>query len=323
MTSSEDMNSLAFKVISSFINSLSEVFGQDDMGVLLYNHLLSKTTKEHVVSIEKNVLLFRDFCVTNRDAIADRNIDAFKVEMIEYSEKVKFNIKDIFGLADEHTTKIIWTHLLTISAVVDPTGKAKSILKAKHDTSEGDFISGFLDKVEKNVDVNASPMEAINRMMSSGLLGNLIGDIGNGVSDGSLDMEKLMGSAQDIVTNLTGKDIDFKKMMNDAEGGAQPDISKIMGDILGSDSSEFGEISKMIGGLMSGGDGGAPPDLAKMMSGLMSGGDGGAPPDLAKMMSGLMSGGDGGAPPDLAKIMGELSSQDVDNTVSKSESPNP
>ena len=268
----EDMNGLAFKVISSFINSLSHVFGHEDMGVLLYSHLLSKITKEHVGAIDKNVTVFRDFCVTNRDAIADQNIDDFKMEMVEYSDKVKFNIKDIFGLADVQTTKVIWTHLLTISAVVDPTGKAKSILKSRHDTKEGNFISGFLDKVEGSVNPNASPMEALSGMMSSGLLGNLIGDIGNGINDGTLDMEKLMGSAQDIVSNMTGKDVDFKKVINDNSGdGSSPDIAKIMGDILGGDSGEFGDIAKMMSGLMGGGaEGGAPPDLAKIMGDLSS-----------------------------------------------------
>ena len=282
MTVTEDLNRTAFKVISSFINSLADVFGEDDMGVLLYAHLLSKTTDKHVVAIEKNINIFRDFCIANRSGIADKSLDGFTVDVIEYSEKVKFNIKDIFKLADAQTTRVLWIHLLTISAVVDPTGNAKSILKSRHATKEGEFISGFLDKVEKNVDPNSNPIDAITRLMSSGLLGNLITEIGGGMKEGTLDMDKLMGSAQDIVSNLTGKEVDFKKIIEGSiEDGSPPDIAKVMSDVLGDD---FGDAAKK---MMGGGADGAPPDLSKMMSSLMGGGADGAPPDLAKMMGAL------------------------------------
>ena len=51
--------------------------------------------------------------------------------VLEYSDKVFINFSDIFKESDAETSNVIWNHLLTISALVDPSSKAKEILKNK------------------------------------------------------------------------------------------------------------------------------------------------------------------------------------------------
>jgi hypothetical protein len=313
MTTPENQTTMAFKAISGFINSLSDMFGEENMGLLLYNHLLSKTKQEHTSSIEKHINIFRKFCISNRDAIMTEKIEDIEDGIISYSEKVQFDLKHVFSKSDKATQNILWRHILTISALVDPTGKAKQILKDKKDAgNETNFLSGFLDKIESSVNPDANPLEALGSVMSSGVLNDLIGEVGNGMKDGSLDMEKLVGSAQDIVSGMTGKDIDFKKVMEplskdmDENPGKPPDFAKMMSGILGPESGEIGE---MMNSILSGGKDGEPPDFAKMMSGMMGGAQGGDAPDFAKMMSGMMGGAQGGDAPDFAKMMSGMMEQ--------------
>jgi hypothetical protein len=92
-----------------------------------------------------------------------------------------------------------------------------------------------------------------------------------GMTDGSIDIGKLLGAVQGMVGSIgeASRDQDV--------GGAAPDIGSMI-------SSMMGEFSS--------GEGGAPPDLAAMIGGLMGnlnkGGDDTSPPDLAAMMGGLM-----------------------------------
>jgi hypothetical protein len=241
---------------------------------------------------------------------------------IEYSEKVTINIKSIFSVADADVKKVLWRHLLTISAIVDPTGKAKQILLSTKDSGkEGQFISNILDKIETSVDPNSNPMDAVQSIMSSGVFTDLMSGMGSGLQDGSLDIGKLMSSVQGMVSGMEGsgggKTPDIGNMMGKMMGGqgegAPPDIGKMMGAMMGGQGDGAPpDIAKMMGAMMGGQGDGAPPDIAKMMGAMMGGQGDGAPPDIAKMMGKMMEGlgGTNGSPPDLSKIIGSMNIPD-------------
>jgi hypothetical protein len=283
--STNTTNIIAFKAISSFINDLSSVFGDEQRSLKLYAHLISKTTEEHELAIAKHTQTFFEFCVSNRTQIEEKDKN-LKTDIIHYSDKVNINMSEIFNKADKSTTKIIWKHLLTISAIVDTTGQARKILKEIGD-GESDFLSGIIEKLEEQVEPNTDPMTAISSIMSSGVFSELIGGMGSGLSDGSLNIEKLMGSVQKIVSKNdgpSGGDMSALTKGGSSIGDDQPDIAKMLGPIMN---------------MMNGGGDGAPPDMAAMMGpimNMMNGGGDGAPPDMAKMMSSLMSQGGDGAP---------------------------
>lgn len=204
---SSDYNLLTFKAISNFILELAEIFSNDSHSLKLYSRLLKKTTLSHENAIKKHIDAFREFCFKNRDAITTKNSKLFVVSKVEYSDKVFIEFEPIFKESDTETANVIWKHLLTISALVDPAGKAKEILKNSKDSKEANFLSDLLNKVETNVNPNSNPLEAVSSIMSSGIFTDLISGMNNGIQDGSLDLGKLMGTVQQMCTSIGGVDM--------------------------------------------------------------------------------------------------------------------
>jgi hypothetical protein len=198
---------LPFKAIHGFIMSLNEEFGTVNKPLRLYARLIEQTTFSHEVPIRKHVQGFTQFCVENREAIYTKDASALKEPMIRYSDRVYLNLSELFSLADNDQRKVMWQHLLTISALVDTTGRAKQILKESASTtaSEANFLSDIIEKVEKNVKVDQSsnPFEAIGQIMNSGIFSELIGSMNDKVNSGQLDLGKMMGVVQSMVSTMS------------------------------------------------------------------------------------------------------------------------
>ena len=211
MINSSDCNLITFKAISTFINELAEIFAADHHPLKLYAHLINKTTIAHESAIKKHIDAFREFCLKNRDALTSKNYKKLTKNTVEYSSKVYVDFSVILSKADLDTKNVIWNHLLTISALVDPAGKAKEILK-QESGKEADIIN----KVEDNIDPNnTNPMEAVSSIISSGIFTDLISGMNSGMKDGSLDLGKLMGTVQKMCSSLG----DMKKGGGAAGGG--------------------------------------------------------------------------------------------------------
>ena len=178
---STDNNLVVFKAIANFTQALSEEFGKKQHSLALYCRLINKTTLAHDAPIKKHISSFTNFCISNRDAITTKDHTKIVDPIIKYSDKVFINIKHIFNLADSDTQSVIWSHLLTISALVDSSSNAKEILKSldvfknTDSAEESDFLSKLMEKIEGHIDPNATPMQAMASIMSSGILGDLIG----------------------------------------------------------------------------------------------------------------------------------------------------
>jgi hypothetical protein len=251
---STDTSLISFKAISTFINELVEVFGEEQHQLKLYARLISKTTIAHDVAIKKHVEAFRKFCTENREAFLKSDASLLSDPFIVYSDNVKIDMKEIFAKADKSTSKVIWKHLLTISAIVDPSGEARRILKESNTQgAETDFLTNIIEKIEEHVDPNANPMEAISSIMASGIFTDLIGGMGNGLQNGTLDIGKLMGTVQKMVTTLTPPSQD-----GGASGGGMPPL----------------DLQAMMKMMAPPGDGSASapqvPDLMSMLGPLMS-----------------------------------------------------
>ena len=239
-----DSSLIIFKAIANFTNCLDEVFGEEQRSLKLYAHLINKTTIAHEKPILKHIEAFRTFCKDNRDSIEEKNHETFSNDKIIYSDRVFINVKDILKVADKDSKNIIWKHILTISALVDPAGKARQVLKEtsqkNNSGTESDFLENIISKVEENVDPNANPMEAVTSIMQSGVFQELVGGMGNGLQDGSLDLGKLMGTVQNMVTNLNDK-------VGESGGEGMPEETMAMMNTMmsnlqaGVDSSEITE----------------------------------------------------------------------------------
>lgn len=245
MTSNVDTSLVTFKAISNFTTSLAEVFPKQ-RSLKLYAHLIGKTTLAHDKAIKKHIDAFTSFCVSNRSALEEKNHTNIQNGKIMYSERVFIDINGIFAESDAETMDVIWNHLLTISALVDPTGKARQILKENtvsgDSTSEAKFLENIIGKVEEHVDPNANPMEAVSSIMQSGVFTELVGGMGNGLQDGSLDLGKLMGTVQSMVTTLGNEQ---GGVGESKEGNPMEMLSGMMG-ALNEGSGSGGDMSSLM-----------------------------------------------------------------------------
>jgi len=250
------------------MNELGELFADKQHSLKLYCRLINKTTIAHEQPIQKHVDAFRTFCTTNREAILSKDSSKFIDTKVSYSPRVFVNIAIVFKDADSETSLVIWKHLLLISALVDPSGKAKEVLK-NSSGQEADFLTNIIDKVEKNIDVNANPLQAVTSIMSSGIFNDLVGGMKDGLEDGSLNIGKLMGTVQGMISTL-GEE----KRGEEKRGEEKREEEEKEGD------QTVYMINNMLGSMMGsmgnneGGDNTAPPiDIMSMMGSMMGGGD--------------------------------------------------
>jgi hypothetical protein len=271
-----DTSLVAFKAIVNFTTDLSEEFGEDFKPVKLYNHLLSKTTLAHDSAIQKHIDCFTSFIVDNRDQIASsdhKNISG----SILYSSRVYLDVKKILEKADKNSQGVIWQHLLILSAILDPTGRAKQILKEQKENQEvngeANFLNTIIDKIENNVDPNTSnPMEAVSSIMQSGVFNDLVQGMGSGLEDGSLDLNKLMGTVQNMVTKLnedsseTEQNSESVNMINTMMQNLTHQLSESNTD---DGNTQVPDLSNMLGGLNMDPQNGEP-NIANMLGPMMS-----------------------------------------------------
>jgi len=243
---SSDYNLLAFKSISDFVKQLCEIFAKKNHSLKLYEHLLNKTTLSHEKSIKKHIELFKIFCIANREAILTKNSKILVQNKVEYSTRVYIDFSNIFSDSDNETTSVIWKHLLTISALVDPAGKAKEILKNKTDSKEANFLSDIINKVETNVTPGSNPLEAMSSIMSSGVFNDLISGMNTGIQSGDLDLGKLMGTVQTMCASLSINDGD-----SEAKNNPLDMINSLVSNMQNNDNPELKDLTSILGPMLS------------------------------------------------------------------------
>ena len=285
-----DTNLITFKAIINFVNDLNSLFGEFQHSLKLYHHLITKTTFAHDKPILKHIEAFTAYCTANQEAIMNKDKNRLNQDNIQYSERVYINLHKLFfpttvrcKAMDAETEEAIWKHLIYLSARTNPNESALRLLKSvisskreskQEDRGEGksggininipgegkekDFLTNIMNKVENCIDPNASnPLQAISTIISSGLINELVSDMGQGIESGSLNLNSLMGTVQTMVSGMGGASA--------GEGGAPPNP---LGGI------DMTSIASMMQQMMSNGgtggtSGGEMPDMAGLLGTLM------------------------------------------------------
>lgn len=221
---------LIFKAITSFISDLDSEFGKRHKSIALYNRLLEKTGIVHVGPINKHIDCFKKFFSLNHNAMMEQNSNLFEDSKITYSDKVYVDVATVLRQTSVENRDIIWQHLLTIWGLIDPTSEARRLLnEAKKNgtaTNEENFLSNIIEKVETavssdKIDKN-NPLSAITSLMQSGVMTDLVSGMQQGLSEGSLDVSKLMSSVQMMMGKMGG-------MGGGPSGaGGMPDLGQMM-----------------------------------------------------------------------------------------------
>jgi len=209
-----DATVLIFKSICNFIKDLNESFGEKQKSLLLYAALIEKTGLMHEEPIKKHISIFSEFCKQNEEAIMARHHGELVLSEIRYSDKVYIDVAQVFELADSEEKEIVWSHFVALLALLHPSSEAKKLLKKQADEkrstggasgggNEEEFLSSLVDKVGKHIDPTVSnPMDMMNGIMSSGVFQELVGSMNTGISEGNLDIGKMLGSLQSMIGNI-------------------------------------------------------------------------------------------------------------------------
>ena len=203
----ENIDLKVFNAITKFVNCLNECFGPKQLSLQLYNTLINKTTLSHKEAITKHITLFEEFCKKNTESIVEKDSEKLEHTVIKYSDKVFIDMEYIFKEADKGEQKVIWTHILILCAYLNPSIKAKEILKEDKDSSESNFLTDVISRVEESVDGNdiSNPMEAVGSIMASGVFTDLVSNMTNGLESGDLNLGSLMGTVNTMVGSLTNE----------------------------------------------------------------------------------------------------------------------
>lgn len=206
----EELNFKAFKAICNFVENLSDVFGSKFKSIKLYNRLTSKTEIVNDVAINKHLNIFKDFCIANQDAILSQNKLKFQQTKLSYSTKVYIDISNVLSLSDNETSKVIFQHLLTITALLVPTTDAKTVLEKVNTESDeskdlivcenetDELVLDIISFLENNIGHTTNPLEAIMKLVSSGSLMTLIAKVKNAFASGK-DLGKIIASIQKVL----------------------------------------------------------------------------------------------------------------------------
>ena len=223
---------IAFRAISNFVKDLADEFSDKYHSLALYNRLLEKTTVNNDKIIQKHVSLFREFLIGNRNGIIENDLTKFTKNRVSYSDRVFIDVVDLYSHADKSTKQAIRKHLLTLSAILDPDAQAKKTLqtmstpapiKVEGDSKESEFINNLINKVETSVSTENmdNPMQAVSSILSSGLFNDLVSSMSDGINSGELNIGKLMGTMQTVMTSISGN-------AGQQNMGGMPDMASLL-----------------------------------------------------------------------------------------------
>lgn len=200
-----------FKCIVDFVHALKEMFGEKQHSLELYDLLMEKTGLIHQDPINKHIHIFYKFLNLNSEGILKKQESLMETWIIEYSDKVYIDLKDIFKMACESDKEMIWIHLLTMMAVIIPTSSAKSILmKNKNETKpevggESNFLRNIVEKVGQHIDPSKTenPAEMMSGIMQSGVFNELVDEMNKGVNSGEINIESMIGNFQNMMGSMS------------------------------------------------------------------------------------------------------------------------
>jgi hypothetical protein len=192
---------ICFQAIHDFVLELDSSFGEEFHPLHLYKCLIERTTFSHKMAMSKHIDSFKTFIDNNWTALSD-NVNV--TGRIIFSERVYIDIEQIMSKASVEVREVIRQHLLTIAGLINPASDARKMLRELGDKNdaktEGDILSTIMTKIEQNIDLSetSNPMEAVGKMMSSGVFADLVGSLNKSIESGELDVAKMIGMVQTL-----------------------------------------------------------------------------------------------------------------------------
>lgn len=201
-----------FKVIVNFISDLSDIFGDTNDSIEMYNILLEKTGLTNYTAIRKNITIFSEFLEQNKNEIEKKDLENIS-GFVKYSDNIILNIKNILQSTDNENRSQIWNHLNVLysviidnnSNIITNTNEIGNITNTNtnENTNENNVFSNIVGKISENVQNETSndPGQIMQNMMQSGVFNELVTEMNDSLVNGDLDIGKMLGSLQNMLGN--------------------------------------------------------------------------------------------------------------------------
>lgn len=226
-----------FNAIFNFVSVLNDSFGTQLKKVSLYHHLLSKTSITHKSAITKHFNAFKKFfehtpdllgSITGKISYSER----VELEIPDILERCDEENKQIIiqhllliktlilGTPFPHELQVIKDNSedapnvqscdLAPLGALGPQALSQRVrspnvsLRSPNVSNEEKFVSGLMEKIQNNIkpEETKDPMMAINNIMTSGLFQDIIKTMDNSVSNGDIDINKLMMTVTTMMGSL-------------------------------------------------------------------------------------------------------------------------
>jgi hypothetical protein len=213
----------AFKTIVDFVNNLYEYCENiaHNRPLQLYHRLIYKLSFSDVALIQRQLDVFKTFCIANRVELRSKSIP-LNYPKVVFSDNIYIDVGYFFKIVSDEVKDTIWDYLLTISAHLDPENKTKELLQQQRQPTEaseasfghvdGGNILGLLPGLMAAASGGGSGMGGAGMMeMMSGLLsgGGLSGVDGKSGGDMLNAMGAVMSSpAFTSMVNSIGKSLE-------------------------------------------------------------------------------------------------------------------
>jgi len=265
-------NNKTFAKILSFLNELNKMFGDKDINIFNYYKVCKNTQINNQKAIKNHVTLFSNFLLPNKDNIIKKNFSNFNPTEIRISDKTYINFKQVFENANKDWRPAIFQHLQYLLYLIHPEQEVKEALVPvnkttnKESSKETEVLNNFVEKLQENFKNHESknPVELAMDLLKDGTFINMYQDINKSLQNDELKLDKLLGSVQNIIGELTQELPTVQ--------GSEPasallnNMSNMLGNINPDGSTKDGNI----------------PDISQMLSGLTNN------PDMSNMLSSVM-----------------------------------
>lgn len=314
-------NNKIFAKILSFLNELNRMFGDKDVNIFNYYKVCKHTpiTKQNI--IKNHVTLFSNFLLPNKDNIIKQNFSKLNPSEIRMSDKTYIDFKQVFEKANKEWRPAIFQHLQYLLYLIHPEEEVKEALvpTEKETSKETEVLNNFVEKLQENFKnhENKNPVELGLDLLKNGTFMNMYQDINKSLQNGDLKLDKLLGSVQNIIGELT------QELPNTE--GTEPassllnNMSNMLGNINADGTTKDGnvpDITQMLSGLTGGS--GMSEMLSSVMGSISNNTQSSESPNLdigqlmttmGPLMSQMMSG-------DLSQLMGQMNMENKEQDES-------
>lgn len=211
-----DSSTKKINLIYEFVKSLNDTYPKNKP-IALYARLLERnmSTDKHR---QQQFRAFRTFLIKNTDAIAQMNVSALVYKKIAFAPNVFIDVESFLKDDSPDFQRTVWQYLCGLNMLFFPSNHSKELYKrtltltqqlGTADSMEGQLVEKAFDKIQNILpDVESAgdnPMSVLGTLLSSGAIGELMGDLQSGIASGQMDTRKLLNMAQTVLSNLNSQ----------------------------------------------------------------------------------------------------------------------